>query len=881
MEIPTGTVTFLFTDIEGSTRLWERYPDAMRIALARHDELLRTAIERHQGYVFKTVGDAFCAVFSTTPEAVQAALEAQLALQEEDWGEVGPLHVRMGLHTGEAEERNQDYFGPTVNRVARLQAVGYGQQTLLSQAAAERTVPGLPDQASLEDLGLHRLKDLSAPEHIWNLRHPVLPPEFAPLKTLDYLPTNLPAQVTSFIGRDTEMAEIKRLLGPARLLTLAGSGGTGKTRLSLQVGADLVEEYANGVWLAELAALTDPALVVQTVAAALNVREEPGRPVQETLVEALRDQSLLLVLDNCEHVLATAASLCDVLIKRCPRLKILASSREGLGVPGEQTYRIPSLGLLPVPLDQLASLSFDVLRSSEAVRLFADRASLVKSDFRLTEANIAAVARLCARLDGIPLALELAAARVRAMPVEQIETRLHDRFRLLTGGARTLLPRQQTLRALIDWSYDLLSDPEKHLFCRLSVFSGGWTLEAAESVCIGDDIEDWEVLDLLTALVDKSLVVYDDLSGTARYRLLETVRQYAGDRLLESGDGDTYRARHRDCYLALAEEAAAQMRGSEQADWLTRLEREAANMRQALVFCQETPDGAEPGLRLSDFLQPFWQKRGHLSEGRDVLTALLAHPGAQEPTLLRASALNGAGAFAAIQGDLPAAQILMDQSLAVRRAVGDTRGVAQTLNNLGNLAQMQGDIDTAEACLTEASALNRSLGNQAQEATNLANLGRLAQMREDYPRARTFFEDALAIHRAQGNQQGIAIALNNLGSLNRQLENYADAEVCLRECMELYRTLGDRQNAAWALEGFAELAVAWNQTERAVRLFGAAHALRVLIGAPLPSSQAEQLANNLAHLETILGADTYAPIFAAGQSLDFDRAIAAALDVPE
>jgi predicted ATPase/class 3 adenylate cyclase len=533
MSLPSGTVTFLFTDIEGSTRLWERHPEAMRTALARHDALLRQAIESRGGHVFKTVGDAFCAVFSSAPDAARASLDAQRALHAADWDAVGAVRVRMALHTGEADERGGDYFGPALNRVARLLAIGHGGQVLVSSAAEAAIHGALSAEASLRDWGSHRLKDLQEPEHVYQLCAPDLPAEeFPPLRSLQAFANNLPVQATSFIGRERDIAEIQRLLSSARLLTLNGAGGVGKTRLALQAAADLLETYGDGVWLVELAPLADPDLVPQTVAFALGVREEPGRPFTQTLADYLRNKKLLLLLDNCEHLVDACARLADTLLRSCPDLQILATSREALGVPGERTYRLPSLGLP----DPARLPPMDVLAQFESVRLFRERAQLHQPAFAVTAANAPALAQVCHRLDGIPLAIELAAARVRSLPVEQIAARLDDRFRLLTGGSRTALPRQQTLRALMDWSYGLLTDGEKTLLRRVSVFSGGWTLEAAETVCAGDGVDDWEILDLLTRLVDKSLIVYEERDGEARYRLLETVRQYAQERLQESGE---------------------------------------------------------------------------------------------------------------------------------------------------------------------------------------------------------------------------------------------------------------------------------------------------------------------------------------------------------
>ena len=468
---PTGTVTFLFTDIEGSTKLWEQHPDAMRSAHARHDTLLRSAVQQHHGHIVKTTGDGVHAAFATAPEALAAVLTAQRALRDEPWDPQAPISVRMGLHTGIAERRDGDYYGSALNRAARLMAAGHGGQTLLSAATQELVRDHLPDEAGLRDLGEHRLKDLGRSEQVFQLQHPSLPADFPPLRSLDNpaLPNNLPQQVTSFIGRETQVAEVKARLNKTRLLTLTGAGGSGKTRLSLQVAADLLTGDGDGVWLVELAALTDPALVPQAVADVLGVKEQVGQPIQRTLVEWLKTKRLLLVLDNCEHLVGACASLAADLLRACPDVHLLASSREALNVAGEQTYRVPSLSLP----DPKQAQTGEGLSQFEAVRLFIERAQAVQPSFAVTSGNAPAVAQVCWRLDGIPLALELAAARVRSLSVDEINTRLDQRFRLLTGGSRTALPRQQTLRALIDWSYDLLTEREKALLCRLAVFAGG------------------------------------------------------------------------------------------------------------------------------------------------------------------------------------------------------------------------------------------------------------------------------------------------------------------------------------------------------------------------------------------------------------------------
>lgn len=483
MSLPTGTVTFLMTDVEGSTKLWEKYPERMRTVMSRHDSIATDVIGRSGGTLIKSrgEGDSLFIVFGRSSDAVAAALDLQRSLVAEPWPEETPVRVRMALHTGEADLREGDYYGQTVNRCARLRAIGHGKQVLLSSSAAQLARSALPVGAELLEHGQHGLRDIEGTEEVFQLLHPELPADFPRLRSTH--PTNLPRQLTTFIGREKEIAEVRHLLlASVPLLTLTGSGGCGKTRLGIEAAGEMLTEYEDGVFLVELAALSDPALVPQTAAAAVGVREEPGRPILQTLTDFLREKRLLLLLDNCEHLLDACAQLAETLLKNSPKLQILASSREGLSIDGETSYRIPSLSMP----EMKSNVTAGEIADFEAVRLFQERARAAQSTFTLTDQNASAVAQLCVRLDGIPLAIELAAARVKALSVEQIAARLDDRFRLLTGGSRTALPRQQTLRAMIDWSYDLLTPKEQTLLRRLAVFAGGWTLEAAEKVCADD-----------------------------------------------------------------------------------------------------------------------------------------------------------------------------------------------------------------------------------------------------------------------------------------------------------------------------------------------------------------------------------------------------------
>jgi predicted ATPase/class 3 adenylate cyclase len=642
---PTGTVTFLFTDIEGSTRLWRKHPEAMKRSHARHNEIVRACIESHSGYVFQEIGDAFCAAFHKAGDAVKAALQAQTELTSEAWGEA-VIKVRMGIHTGEAELKEDGQYNGymTLSRTQRLMSAGHGGQVLISLASEELIRDDPLPNIELRDLGERRLKDLIRPKRIFQLVAPNLRSEFPPLKTLDAFPNNLPLQLTSFIGREKEIAELKETLTPnpspnrrgeSRLVTLTGSGGTGKTRLSLQVAADLLDSFPNGVWFVELAPLSDPDLIPQTVLSTLGISEQKDKSALAVLQDYLQSKKLLLVLDNCEHLITHAAEVANAILSSAPGVKILASSREALGVRGELSWHVPSLSLpdpkkLPEP---------EALTQYEAVRLFIDRAMLVHPAFTVTKDNAPAIAQICFRLDGIPLALELAAARIRMLSVEQISARLDDRFRLLTGGARTALPRQQTLRAAIDWSYDLLSENERLLLRRLAVFAGGWTLELAEQTCSDEVIDPYEVMDMLGKLVDKSLVaVYESVTGT-RYRILETVRQYAREKLFESGEGERMRDQHLKVFVELAEQAEPEVRSHNQLFWLNRLDEELENLRAALEWAEGRDN--ESLLKLSSALWRFNFIRDHFEDIEWLVTGLTLTEGMKTTT--RAYALARAG----------------------------------------------------------------------------------------------------------------------------------------------------------------------------------------------------------------------------------------------
>ena len=867
---PLGMVTFLFSDIQGSTQLWEAQPGSMPAALARHDAILQAAIEAAGGRVFKNFGDAFHAVFEQPEAALAAALAAQTALLTEGWGLDGgaALRVRIALHTGGAERRSGDYFGAALSRTARLLAAGHGGQTLLSEATAVHVSEALPDGVRLRSLGRHRLKDLAQPQEIFQVLALSLPDDFPPLRSWESLPHNLPAQLTSFVGRDMEMATARELLAKSRLLTLAGTGGSGKTRLAMQVAADVLENYADGVWLVELASLSDPSLVSQEVAGVLGVREESEKRLRQTLIDTLRPKSLLLILDNCEHLIESAARLAETLLQACPTLTVLATSREALGIGGEAVLPLPPLSLLAAGA---LPMTPEALAGCEAVRLFVERATAAQPAFRFSAGNAAAVASVCARLDGIPLALELAAARVKVLTPEQIDGRLDDRFRLLSGGSRTALPRQQTLKAAIDWSYDLLTKSEKALLRRLSVFGGGWTLEAAETICAGDAAEEGEILDLLSHLAAKSLIVVEPpVAGQVRYHLLESIRSYTRERLAETPDApEALARRHRDFFLAFAEEAEPSLSGPNQVLWLNRVEGDLENLRAALSVARSQRDLSLP--RLAGALSHFWYWRSYLSEGMGWLEEALAEATEADGRVL-GKILNGAGMLSWCCGDYDKSRAFHKRDLALRRELEDARGIARALGNLSITASDQKQLDLAEAYGQESLARYQALGDQENSTKMLTNLGIFAADREDYLEAERLYKEALAAYRVFYDASANADVLHNLGELFFRQGLYDRAKPYFRESLLAQRTVGSKQRIATTLTHLAATAGAEGDDARVCLLWGAAE--RILQAGGITAFEDDrQYQVTLENSRAALGEEQFQVFWSQGHQMDTAQVI--------
>jgi predicted ATPase/class 3 adenylate cyclase len=861
-------VVHLFTDIEGSTSLWEREPGRMDAALRAHDAMLKAAVGGRRGRVVKSTGDGIHAVFDDAADAVAAALQMQLALANPAATAGLELRLRCGLHAGTDEYRDGDFYGQAVNRAARIMSVAHGGQTVLSQAIIDGVGERMPRGATWRDLGHVRLRDLKSPERVYQLAHPQLRAQFPPLRSLEATPNNLPQQLNSFVGRERELAEAKARLADNRLVTLLGMGGIGKSRLSIQLGADLLDDYRDGVWLVELAPLTDPRLVPQAVASVLGVKEAAGHSVQEALLRYVRDKQVLFILDNCEHVVQACAELAKQLMQAGAGIKVLASSRDVLQVAGEATYQVPTLSV-PDPHENAEPAQ---LLRHEAVRLFVDRAHASQPSFEVTPGNAAAVADICNRLDGIPLALELAAARTRALSVEAIAARLDDRFRLLVSGDQTVLPRQRTLRALIDWSHDLLPDEERTLFRRLAVFAGGFALEAAEQVGGGDGLDAADVLDLLAHLVEKSLVIME--AGGQRYRMLDTVRHYAQERLDESADKAGAQARHFAHYLQVAEQARAGLVGAEQAAWLTRLDQERENLLAAHGRCDGADSSAcEMGLRLVYALRPYWLNRGLLALGFRITVEALDREGAQKNDQLRYSGLWNAGYLAYFMGRYAQSRAYLQESLGIAREMGNAQSAALVLYPLGMAYQGEGDVVAAQAHLEEAVALDRELGNQRELVAASNALAQLHRMQGRHEEAEPLYESALVLARELGDREYTAGILLNLAMASVGRGFVGRTSSLLKEALGIANEIGSKPALQSAVEVCAGLAASQADWQRSARLFGAAQALAAQTGLQRDPADEAFLMPLMALARDALGRSMFETFQTQGCALTLDDAL--------
>jgi predicted ATPase/class 3 adenylate cyclase/DNA-binding CsgD family transcriptional regulator len=801
-ELPTGTVTMLFTDIEGSTRLLQQLGEGYASVLSECRDLLRAAFREHRGHEVDTQGDAFFVAFARASDAISAVVAAQRALTTYAWPPGVVVRVRMGLHTGEPSLVSAEYSGLDVHQAARIMSAGHGEQVLLSQTTRDLVEHDLPDGVSLRDLGEHRLKDLQRPGRLYQLVIADLPAEFPPLKTLDSRPNNLPVQLTPLIGREKEIAAVQNLLlrEEVHLVTLTGPGGTGKTRLGLQVAAELSDLFPDRVYFVNLAPISDPEFVVPTIAQTLGLREGAGQSLLDRLQEELQQQQMLLMLDNFEQVVSAAPQLVD-LLATCPKLKLLVTSREMLHVRAEHEFAVPPLAL--PDLTHLPELT--VLSHYAAVALFLQRAQAVKSDFQVTAANARAIAEICVRLDGLPLALELAAARVKLFPPQALLGRLEQRLQVLTGGERDAPVRQQSLRNTIAWSYGLLNAEEQRLFRRLSVFVGGCTLQAIDAVGAALDKSNGagRVLDGVASLIDKSLLQQTEQEGDEpRLVMLETIREYGLEVLAARGEMEETQQAHAAYYLRLAEEAEPELAGPQQAMWLERLEREYDNFRAVLGWSLERGEveqGIEMALRLAAALRRFWEVRGPWSEGLSFLELALAESkGVAAPVQVKA--LKAAAHLAFSLGGTDRAGALSEECLTRCRELGDTAGMALSLRLLGLTASRRCNFVVAISLTEEALVLFREVEDKEGIAWSLNNLGCSLSDQAEYARAILLLEESLALFRELGNIEGIAFSLSNLAwVLFLSQGDAAIVHTLLEEDLALCRKVGHKEATTGSL----------------------------------------------------------------------------------
>ncbi|MFL5798033.1 MAG: ATP-binding protein [Actinomycetota bacterium] len=863
--LPTGTVTFLFTDIEGSTRLVQSLGPKWQAVLEEHNRLMREAIRGVGGVDLRTEGDAVFAVFESAQAAVSAAVAAQRAIASAPWPE--PIRVRMGLHTGEGEPGGDEYVGLDVHRAARIAAAGHGGQVLLSGATKALVERALPEGVTVRSLGRHCLKDLPHSEVLHQLVIEGLPSEFPAPKTLE-VPTNLPVPLTSFVGRDRELARIRDLLERTRLLTLTGPGGCGKTRLAIEGAAGLLPSFADGIFFVELAPIADPGLVPSTIAVALGVREQPGRPITESLVHALRDNERLLVLDNFEQVLG-AAPLVAELLAASPRLKALVTSRAALHLSGEQEFPVPPLRM-PEAADQRPA---EALVEFEAVALFAQRAAAVAPDFAVTDGNAAAVAEICARLDGLPLAIELAASRIKLLSPQAMLERLQHRLALLTGGPRDHPARQRTLREAIAWSYDLLEPAEQQLFSRLATFVGGWTIEAAEAVADPQGELGVDLLDALGSLVDKSLIRNEDDQGELRFGMLETIREFGTDVLEETGEADGVRRRHASYFLAMAEEAEPELTGRDQG-WPDRLEREHDNIRAALRWSIDTGE-AETGLRMAGPLWRFWLVRDHLAEGRAWTEELLALPAAAARTVGRARALSAAGSLAYWLRDAESVRGSYEESLAISRELGDRRGEAGGAFNLAFAHELAGDHRGAGELHRLAADIYRELGDEVRLAFATAALAMTTFHQGDVQAASALIGEARRTLRRVGDLWGIVQTAGLEATLALREGDLERARAAAIESLDANVTMGHTLGVAVSIQALALLAIQEGRPEVGVRLAGAVDRVREAAAGEAPPALVG-LQDPREAARDALTEDRIAALIEEGRAMSLDEATALA-----
>jgi predicted ATPase/class 3 adenylate cyclase len=829
MTLPTGTVTFLFTDIEGSTRLMRDLGDQYVALQVVHHELLRNAFRSNEGRELRTEGDSFFCVFQSALDACRAAATAQRSFAEHPWPKGGAIKVRIGLHTGEAPLMGDEYIGLDVHHAARIAASAYGGQVLVSAATKALVDGSLPSELTLRDLGNHRLRDLAQSERLFQLVVSGVPDAFPALRTLDGTPNNLPTQLTSFVGRDDVVAQAKQLLERSRLLTLTGPGGIGKTRLSLQVAAETFDDFPDGVFFVALSAVRDQDVIASAIAQALGISLTGNRMPLEALMSHLQNKKALLVLDNFEQLLPEAAGFPSSLLKASPDLKIVVSSRAALRSYGEQEFPVEPLHLP----DPGSHPSPETLSQFEAVKLFIERALAVKPDFHVTNENAPAVAGICERVDGLPLAIELAAARVKLFSPQALNARLEKSLSALGGGSRDLPDRQQTLTGAIAWSYDLLEPTARRLMARFSVFARGAGLEQAEAVCGPADEVGVDVTTGLDELADQSLLRRMPDFEEPRLLMLQTIREYAGERLEESGESELIKDRHAAAFTAMAVEAQGHLFGDERKSMLDRLERDLDNFRAALdwsVTCQKT----EQALRLAAAMWRLWQMRGHLREGRARIEAVLALPGVDDHAEAKRLALEAAGGIAYWQAEMDTAARWYDEALVLTRATGDKKAIANALYN-DSFPRVVGrsDMRAALPILEEAVTLYRELGDTAGLARCKWAIGNVYHFLEEYPEARPALDEAIGHFRQLGDRFSLGWALHTRSLVSINTGDVATAEPLVAEGLKLFSEAGDISGVVLLLDDSGQLAQLKGQRARALRLAAASRTLQNKTGTAL------------------------------------------------
>ncbi len=871
LSVPLGIVTFLFTDIEGSSLLWERSPDAMAAVIARHDQLLTSLCAEKNGYVFKRMGDGICVAFETPLSALTTAIRIQHALAIECWQGIPRLKVRIGIHTGVAVWRENDYFGQTLNRISRIMSAAHGGQILISGLTTELLKDFPSNDWSLRHLGEHRLKGLERPEHLYQVLSKNLESHFAPPRTLEEIPNNLPRLTTSFIGRVKELDEVKRLLESHALLTLVGPGGTGKTRMSLEAATDVVANYPDGAWVVELALIPENHRVLEATTAVFDLRSAGKAGHEEVLLNYLRPKQLLLLLDNCEHVTAGCAELTRKILRHCPKVHVLATSRNPLGVSGEAVWSVPPLGLA-ISDSQLLEHDpalIEQISHYDAVKLFVDRAVAAKPDFAITPQNALSVAKICFRLDGIPLAIELAAARIKVMTAEQIVERLKRGFGFLRSHQEDVLPHQQTLKKLIDWSYELLTPQEQILLLRMAVFGRGRTLKAVEAVCSGHGIDREEIIDLIQQLIDKSLLsVEEGAAHEPRYTLTETVWEFIREKFEASAEFNRIQERHLDYFLAYAEEIRPKLLTKDQLHWLEVAYAERTNFQRAFEHALVTPSGPEKSLRLVSALERLWEIQGNLRESLNHARRALERPGADQPTVFRANALLAAGrlCWCLDLNDDARRFYQLSADLYQKHGIEPQTELARCL--LGFIERNDGHIDIAEQLFRSGLAAGRRFHHPFLTAVSLNGLGTIAQDRGDYPQARQFKEESLNLYRQVGDRWVLAIILWGVARAALAQEDVCTATNALEELLVTARNFKNRWLIRYALNGFGHLKLFLGKPRQAARILATAEVLGEELGLGSLTIKEAEHENVLHSLRELLPSEELADIWREGRSVN-------------